>query len=307
VHNSLRNGRWALALAQESKNDWVQVSSSFFLAYGLLEVGAYEEALVLMQDAVALARTLPQGVILQSFLTALGSVYHAVQLWEEARSTLQEAVAEAERVDFGTFGIPALSQLCKHYAEAGEWEAAYRYAVKAIALRKRSDTILFPGDFSRQYETEALLRRGDERLAREEVHRLGEGLGVNRRFRLPYLRSRALLARWEGQSEQAIGHLREAAGLAADLGLPGEQWRIQAALGRVYEARGQHMRARTAFGKAATILQRLAQGIRNEARRSHFLAAPQIQRVLRQAQSQTSLVPKSHAGSDIVKAFGAAG
>src|SRR5262249_49052127 len=71
VHNSLRNGRWALALAQESKNDWVQVSSSFSLAYGLLEVGAYEEALVLMQDAVPLARTLPQGVILQSFLTAL--------------------------------------------------------------------------------------------------------------------------------------------------------------------------------------------------------------------------------------------
>jgi hypothetical protein len=67
------------------------------------------------------------------------------------------------------------------------------------------------------------------------------------------------------------------------------------------------MQARTAFGKAATILLGLAQGIRNEARRSHFLAAAQIQQVLRQAQSQTSLVPKSHAGPDIVKAFGAAG
>ena len=41
---------------------------------------------------------------------------------------------------------------------------------------------------------------------------------------------------WEGHSEQAIGHLREAAELAADLGLPGEQWQIQAALGTLYEA-----------------------------------------------------------------------
>ena len=73
----------------------------------------------------------------QSFLTALGSVYQAVQQWEEAHSTLEEAVAVAERLDLGPFRVPALSRLCMHYAVAGEWEAAYRYAVKAITLRKR--------------------------------------------------------------------------------------------------------------------------------------------------------------------------
>jgi len=94
--------------------------------------------------------------------------------------------------------------LCMHYAEAGEWEAAYRYALKAIALRKRSHAALIVLDFSQQYETEVLLRGGNERQARAAVQRLGEGLGPYPRYRLPYLRSLAVLAAWEGA--ERTGH-----------------------------------------------------------------------------------------------------
>ena len=135
-------------------------------------------------------------------------------------------------------------------------------------------------DFSPQYETEALLRGGDESQAREALQRLGERLGLSRRFRIPYLQSLAVLSAWEGPREQAIGHLREAAGLAAEIGLPAEQWQIQAALGTVYEAGGEPAQARTAYGEAATIIQGLAEGIKDEALRARFLAGPQIQPVL---------------------------
>jgi tetratricopeptide (TPR) repeat protein len=257
----------------------------------LLDAGAYEEALLLMQHAVTQARTLPPTIIFQRFLIALGKTYHALQQWEETHRTLAEAEAVAETLDLGPLRVSALSQLCMHYAEAGEWEAAYRYALKAITVRKSSDVALLVLDFYRQYETEALLRGGDERQAREEVHRLGEGLGPYRRFRIPYLRSLATLAVWEGHSEQAIGHLCEAAGLAADIGLPGEQWQIQAMLGRVYEAAGQQAQAQTAFGEAATIIRGLAEGIRDEALRTNFLAGLQIQPVLQQAQRLANQVP----------------
>ena len=50
--------------------------------------------------------------------------------------------------------------------------------------------------------------RDRRRQAREEVQRLGERLGSNRRFRIPYLRSLALLAEWQGHGAQAITHLR---------------------------------------------------------------------------------------------------
>jgi tetratricopeptide (TPR) repeat protein len=180
-------------------------------------------------------------------------------------------------------------------AEAGQWEAAYTYALKAIALRKSYDAPLIVWDFYRQYETEALLRGGEERQARAEVQRLGEHLGPSLRFRIPYLRSLAVLTAWEGQREQAIGHLRTAAQVAVDLGVPGEQWQIQAALGKEYQAGGQPVHAGTAFGEAATIIQGLAEGIGDESLRTHFLAAQQIQQVLQQARGEASQVPKDHA------------
>lgn len=283
VYDSIRIASRALALSREIKNVWVQVISTNNLTHGLLEAGAYEEAFNLTQQTVALARALPPAVNFQVFLTALGSTYQALQQWDEARTALEEAEAVAEKLDLGPLRVPALSRLCLSYGEAGEWEAAYRYALKAITARQKSDGALIVWDYDSHYETEALLHKGNKRQARIEVERLGESIGNYRRFRVPYLRSLAILAHWDGESEQAIGYLREAAALAADLGLPREQWQIQVRLGKVYAAAGEHASAQTAFDEAATIIQGLAEAIGDEVMRASFLAGPQIQPVLQQA------------------------
>ena len=109
------------------------------------------------------------------------------------------------------------------------------------------------------------------------------------RYRVPYLRSLAVLATWDGQSEQAIGHLREAAQAAADLGLPGERWQIQAALASLYETRGEQRQGHTAWASAATIIQGLVEGIGDEALRTRFLAGPQIQQVVQHTRDEASL------------------
>jgi tetratricopeptide (TPR) repeat protein len=288
VQRSLASSYQALALSQKSKNVWTQVASMPYLTYELLEAGEYEEALGLIQDAVALARTFPLTFFFLRPLTALGSVYQAVQQWEEALAAFQEAVAVAERFDLGLMRVPALSRLCLHYAVAGEWEAASRSALEALAWRKHMEVGLIGWDFSSHYETEALLHAGQERQAREAVQRLGERLGSSRRFRIPYLRSLALLAEWDGHGAHAITHLREASELATDLGLPEEQWQIQARLAKVYEAEGETAQARTSWEKAATITQGLAQGIKDETLRARFLAGPQIQPVLQHAPGETS-------------------
>jgi DNA-binding SARP family transcriptional activator len=286
VQDSIRCGRRALALSQAIKNVWVEVNSTLGLTLSLLEAGAYEEALRFMQHTYILAQGLPPTLSTQGLLIGLGITHHALQQWEEARNMLEEAVAVAETIDLGSLRVPALSHLCMHYAEVGEWEAAYHYALKAITVRKSYDAIKFAWDYYPQHETEALLRKGDEHQAREEVQRLGERLGSNRRFRIPYLRSLAVLATWEGHSEQAIDHLREAVRLAADLGLPGEQWQILAALGSAYEAVGEQGQAHIAWVSAASIIQELAQGIKDEALRSRFLAGPQIHPVVQHVQSE---------------------
>ena len=100
---------------------------------------------------------------------------------------------------------------------------------------------------------------------------------------------------WDEHSEQAIGHLREAAELATEIGLPTEQWQIQAVLATVYEAGGEPAQARTAWTSAARIIEGLAEGIKDEALRSRFLAGPQIHPVLQHAQSEASPVLKEQA------------
>jgi tetratricopeptide (TPR) repeat protein len=290
VQNSISSGRVALTLSKDSKNVWTHLYSTHCLMHALLEAGAYEEALRLAQQTLTLARTLPPTISFYRFLTALGSTYQALQQWEEAHQTLQEAEALAEQLDLRHSHVLGLSLLCRNYAVAGAWEQAYRYALKAMALRERCDALLILLDFHRQDETEALLRAGEERQARAEVQRLGEQLGPYLRFRIPYLRSRAVLAAWAGQREQAIGYLRASVQLAADLGLPGEQWQIQAALGREYEAEGQPVNARTAIGEAARMIQGLAAGIGDETLRARFLAPPQLQQVLQRARGEDSHV-----------------
>ena len=295
VQQSIASSRRGLTLSQEIKNIWTHIFSMSCLTFGLVEAGAYEEALGLMHQAVVLAPPFVLTQILQCLLTAQGCVSQAVQQWPEGHRNFEETVAVSKGGDFRHFRVSALSRLCLHSAVAGEWEEASRYALQAIAERKRTEAALIWLDFSSHYETEALLHAGEERQAREEVQRLGKRLGSNRRFRIPYLRSLAILAEWDGHGRQAITRLREAAELALEIGLPEEQWQIQARLAKVYEAAGELVQARIACVRAATIIQGLADGIEDETLRARFLAGPQIQSVLQYAQSETSQGSQDHA------------
>jgi len=179
--------------------------------------------------------------------------------------------------------VPTLSRLCLHYQTMGAWEEANTYALQAIALRKRFGKTLIQLDFSRPYEIEALLHAGNGQQAREEIRQMERCLGSNQRFRIPYLRSKASLTTWEGGIEQALGQLHEAMQVATMVGLPGEQWQIQAALGKVYEMADEQAHARAAFGEAARIIRELGDGIKDEILRSQFLAGTQISPVLQHA------------------------
>jgi len=130
------------------------------------------------------------------------------------------------------------------------------------------------------FEIEALLRGGEEGLAREDVQRLGAGIRTNRRQRLPYLRELATLAQWDGETREALASLQEAAILAHEIGLPGELWQIEVARGEVYASSGEREQAHQMFARAMAMVQKLAAKMEDEARRSNFLAEPVVRRVL---------------------------
>jgi len=163
---------------------------------------------------------------------------------------------------------------------AGDREAAHRYALDSVRIRDAAPARLMWLDFVRHHETEALLRGGEEELAREDTKRFGERMGRNRRFRLVHLRMLAVLAEWDGQTGEALARLREAGTLAQEIGLPGELWQIWEAIGELHEQRGEPEEASAAFSLAASILERLAGEIEDEALKQGFLSAPQLRRVL---------------------------
>ncbi|HZU03849.1 MAG TPA: AAA family ATPase [Ktedonobacteraceae bacterium] len=273
-------GRVALDISLRINNVWTQVYSVLNLNHALLEVGEYEEALRVTRKGVELARMLPNPTLLFFMLTVLGAVQQAMLRMEEARAALIESLALTETIAVRSYHVLATSRLCANRVLAGDWKSAYAYALETIAVRNDVETSLLFIDFLRYYETEALLQGGDEERAREDVQRLGESSRTNRRQRIPYLRARATLAQWDGETREAIAYLQEAATLAKEIGLPGELWQIQVALGEVYTACGQREQASQMFAQAGAIVRELAEKMGDGVLRTNFLTEPAVRHVL---------------------------
>ena len=82
------------------------------------------------------------------------------------------------------------------------------------ALWSQAQTFDVPNIFYLYHGVEALLRGGDERSAREELHRFAERAEVNEREWVACLLSLAILSEFEGDQERATAHLHEAHTLA---------------------------------------------------------------------------------------------
>jgi tetratricopeptide (TPR) repeat protein len=276
---SVSAGRAALKIGREINNEWTQALAATNLSQGLVEEGRLGEALRTAQEGARLARELPDPVLPLIALYAAGNAHQAILALEEAQTLYRESLEVAATLP-QPWSLLMVSRLCANRALAGDREAAHRYALDSVAIRDAAPARLMWLDFVRYHEIEALLQGGEEELAREDTKRFGERVGGNRRFRLVHLRMLAVLDGWDGRTREALAHLREAGTLAQEIGLPGELWQIWAAIGELYEQRGEPEEASAAFSRAASILERLAGEIEDEALKQGFLSAPQLRRVL---------------------------
>jgi tetratricopeptide (TPR) repeat protein len=240
------------------------------LGSGVREAGEYEEALKLARRGTELARKVQDSVLLAVNLDRLGEVQQALLNLEEARAAYEEALGRG----YGAFFYARLSVVA---ALSENWEDANAHARRACEVGIFFNPFL---SIHLHHEVEALLRGGDEEVAREEAHRLAERAEVNERERIAYLRSLAVLNEFEGDTQRAIKHLHKALTLAEKIGLPGEFWQIQSKIGELYKRRGEAEQAREAFSGAAQTLRMLAARIKDEGLREGFVAAPKVRRML---------------------------
>ncbi len=217
----------AYTISLQIENAWGQVNSMLPMAQGLMELGKYAEAIEADQRAAQLARSSNMFVLLSLALSILGAVYRSILALDTAQATHLDGLQQYEPM-----GPPLIemfaAELCSDYALAGAWEEAYICAQRV--LESRTDTIVLSTKLALWYEIEALVRAGELERATEDVERFGERIGSSRRYRIPYLRALAVLAKSRGEFKEATQHLQEAARLSEEIGLPGELWPIQGIL-----------------------------------------------------------------------------
>jgi len=277
-HESLVTLRETLAFSRQIENLWGEAEASWRLAGALLELGQYGEAVRLSRRATKQARMVGQPTMIQLALTTWGAVQRSLMALEPARETLLEALDNYTETESGGFRGWILSELCASSALSEDWNQAYVYASKLLAFRNET---LPPMGLTGWYETEALLRGGDGDMARAEVERLAGIVENNRRQRLPWLRSRAVLAQWDGDTDQAINHLKAAAELAQEIGLPGEEWSILSGLGALYSSQKDYTCAQRAWKASSNIIFSLADIIEEKELRTGFLEAQIVQSILK--------------------------
>lgn len=274
-----RYGRRAMEIRDASGTEYVRGVVGT-MSMWLAAAGRYDEALDGASDGFQAASNLGHQQFAYLSLWGRVDAYVGMLALRAARSAYSDA--------FGWTTLPmfepvSYTKLCAISALSGEWELAREHALRAF--RSKDPGILSPNDLHRHYDVEALLRGGDEDLARKVLRafeqRMGRGPGEY--FRLAYLRAAAVLARWEGDTDRALALLNEASALAESLGVPGEAWQIGAILGELYAGRGEMGRSGRAFVRAAAVIRRLAVDIKDENLREGFLSAPQTSRVLEKA------------------------
>ena len=248
-------------------------------------MGHYEECLSLTQSVLALAQSI------RTSHARFWSLYmeSIVRLRLFHLDVVQHVSAEMKRL--------AEEQLNPYYVEIalacqiatevlqGNWYQAHTFAIQAVQVRASNKNVQRDlDDLLRFFEVEALLHGGDEALAQASVDNLSSISEKNSCTRISLLRSQALIARWNKETEKAIALLEEACLLADEIGLPGELWQIQAMLGELYLARGDERQAKQAYAQATLILQKMTDEISDQQVRRNFLSAPRVQSVFERLQ-----------------------
>ena len=278
LHLGITQARTALIISREIRNTWGQVNALYDLTSGLLDSGAYTEALESSLQAVASARTLDRSsaranTLLLRALIQLGGVYRAMQAGPAARKVDLEALMLNETLASSSYTAVVTSVLCADYALVEEWADAQRYARQATMVAGEYGLVYV--EIPHWYVTEALLHGGDTVRAQEHLARLNALIGDGRRDRVQYLWASAELAAWEGHPEQARSHLEQARVLAEEIGLPDERWHIELALGDLNLSQADQ-----AYAQAVSVVRDLAERIEDEVLRTSFLTSPRVQRVL---------------------------
>jgi DNA-binding SARP family transcriptional activator/tetratricopeptide (TPR) repeat protein len=223
---AIDTARLVYATGRELQNPWGQIGAACRLSLALKETGQLEAAAVVADDAVTVSRAVGAPHWLVIALCLRGAIYRDLEDHARALAVHQDAQAVAEGRVSPIFKALPGAHLCADYAALGDWGQAARWVP---APPSWGELMLCQG-LLRWYAIETRIQQGQQERATADVRAFEALVGDNRRYRIPYLRCQAVLAAAGGQLDTAAAHLRDAAALAQQMGLPIEERNARAAL-----------------------------------------------------------------------------
>jgi tetratricopeptide (TPR) repeat protein len=229
------------------------VTSRYFLAQCLVEMGAFSEGRVVAEEAVQIAEAVEQPYSIIVALNSVGFLYRRQGHLHHAIPLLQRTLALCQEAHIPLWVPPTASTLCAAYALSGrttealpllqqmtEHVAAVRHmALHGLVLAELSEALLLVGCI----EDASILA---ERLLELSHTHPGRGYQAHA-FRLL---GDIAMHRDSPESTLAAAHYHQALALAEELGMRPLQAHCHRDLGTLYAMTGQREQARTALSTA---------------------------------------------------------
>jgi DNA-binding SARP family transcriptional activator len=219
----------ARAIAEAIEDDWGFSAAAWTSSLALVDLGQVAEAVDVARAGLARARVAGHPPMILFNLHALAVAYRASGDVAAARELHHPMLNSGNPLQYELFGIITETTLCADDAAEKRWADACRHARQAQAYRQR----LPLSGFVRHLEIEALLQGGSPDAALAEItamRREIEQRPDDRRLRLTLERSLGVLARWQGDRADTAAHVAEAARLAGEYEMIGEQRRLASEL-----------------------------------------------------------------------------
>lgn len=242
------------------------------MAECLLEMGELAKGYDANQEVLSKARQVKVSPPLNSLFW--GSAVYAQLLigqLDEAQQSISEGLIHDSLLPKSPF---FLSVACEVGILKKDWEQACRHAKAAAAADPWMEFGRYDhyAQIPHWAEVCALLRGGEPEMAIAKLARLErQCIHENKRFRIAFLRARAVLEEWAEHTQQALGSLQEALSLSELLDLPNECWQVGGELARLGELQGDINGAKWARNQAINTVQALAEKIPDGAMQQSFL------------------------------------
>ena len=271
LEEAAREGEMALRLAREIGQRSAEAYAQIMLAFCLGAQGSYARALEAARAGLLIAEEIEHLQWMAAAHCALGAVHLDLLDFGQAQRELEQALTLAKEIGSGCWARRTSGYLASVYLLQGDPGRAA--SLLAVSLPPETPLLSCGQRLAWCAEAELALSRGDtaialaiaEQLAMTDVN-ASDGHPI---LRVSRLRGEALAAM--ERLDEAETALLSAQQVALTLGAMPAVWRVDVALGKLYEAQARSQDADQAYSTARAIIERLAADVPDLALRETFL------------------------------------